>query len=500
MSDLRRDHAATDSLRHGSLINLGGAAVSAASNVLLVAITAWVLSPSDAGRVFAVTSAFLIVASVLRGGTPTGVVLFISRSGAQAAEVAPRIGRLAARPVLGVAAIAALVTLLSARELGSLLGIGTAGVVVLALCLPAATALDTMLSVSRGQHDMAPTVLVDRVGRPVAQLVLTGVAALAPSVASVLAAWCLPYLAAALAAYAVTPGLRPATRATHPGPAGETREFVRFVIPRGAASIIQVCFSRLDIVLVAALAGPVEAAVYTAATRFVALCQFVQQAIATAGEPALAAALGNGETRTALAIYQTTTAWLVALLWPILFCVAALAPEWLSAFGASYVDGTRVVFILTATMLIATGAGMVETMLNMAGRSRILLSNNVLALVVMVAVDLALIPPLGALGAAFGWGLAIAVKNLIPLVQLRSTLQGSPFSQSWLVAAGLNVVLLGALPWLGTWAFGTEGRLAGVALGSTVLVIAYVLCREQLRLDRLFGSAPTARPTAAATC
>lgn len=500
MSDKAGVRVAGDSLRRGSLINLGGAAATAVSNVLLVVITARLLAPGDAGRVFAVTSAFLIAAAVLRGGTPTGVVLFISRSGDDADQVARRISRLAVRPVVLAAATASMALLAGAVPIGAALGIGTVGVVVIAISLPPATALDTVLAVSRGQHDMAPTVLIDRVGRSTAQLALTGVAALSPSIGTLLAAWCLPYVGASVAAWLVTPGLRRANRPTQPAPPEETEAFVRFVIPRGIASIVQVCFARLDIVLVAVLAGPAEAAIYAAATRFVALCQFVQQAVASAGEPALAGSLARGQDRVALSIYRTTTVWLVALLWPVLLAVAFLAPEWLSVFGNRYIEGVDVVLVLALAMLVATGVGMVETVLNMAGRSGVLLGNNVFALVAMVALDLALIPSLGALGAALGWGMAIALKNLVPLLQLGPTIHGSPVSRSWLVATGLNLAFLGVLPVAAAIALGAPGRVAAVACGLVAVLVSYVLTRSALRLDRLFGHAPVVTRTVEATC
>jgi O-antigen/teichoic acid export membrane protein len=482
--------APADSLGRGSLVNLAGAGASAASTLLVVVLTARILSPADAGRVFALTSAFLIAAAVLRGGTATGVVLFVSRAADPTGAVARRIGRRGVRPVLLASTTVAVLGAIGSAPLGAALGVSTATVLVLVASLPAAAVLDTVLAVSRGHHDMVPTVAVDRIGRPVLQLALAGLVALDPGVTGMVAAWCVPYVVAAAAAWTITPALHDRHADQAAGPPEEAREFRGFVVARGAAAVIQICFARLDIVLVAALAGPREAAIYTAATRFVTVCQLVQQAVATAGEPALARTIARGELDVALSIYRTTTVWLLSLLWPVLLIAAAVAPEWLAVFGPAYRDGVGVVLVLTAAMLVATGVGMVETVLNMAGRSATLVLNNVGALVTMVGLDLALVPTLGALGAALGWAAAIVVKNVVPLVQLRATLPGLPFSRSWVLGAALDLGLLGALPVLGGLTLGAPGRWTGLALGVALLLPSYVMRRSDLRLDRLFLRAP----------
>lgn len=480
------------SLRGSSLVNLAGAAASAASTLLLVVLTARVLDPDDAGLVFGVTSGFLILAAVLRSGTPTAAVLFISRRGTHSPAEDAQVARMATRPVLVASAVVAVLALPFAGVLARVWGLqdgaeGVATILVLLATLPAAAVLDSALAVSRGGHDMRPTVVVDRFARPLAQLVLTAAAAFSPSLLTVTAAWCLPYLGAAVAAYALTPALR--SRPVLAPPPALRREFRSFVAQRGVATIIQVSFARLDIVLVAALAGPTEAAVYTAATRFVTLCQFVQQAIATAGEPALARALGLGRTDQALHVYRTTTVWLVALLWPVLLGVAALAPEWLRIFGSAYVDGVDVVVVLAIAMLLATGVGMVETVLNMAGRAGLLVGTNAAALVAMVVIDVVLVPGSGSFGAAIGWAVAIAVKNLTPLARLHRTVHGSPLSRSWWLAAAVNVGLLGLLPVAAAVTGHDALRVVVTLAGGVGVLVAYVVLRTPLRLDQLFGRA-----------
>ncbi|WP_205471507.1 oligosaccharide flippase family protein [Nocardioides sp. SYSU D00038] len=482
----------------GSLLTLAGALASAVSTLLLVVLTTRLLAPHDAGLVFGVTSGFLLLAALLRSGTPTGVVLFVSRDEHADAAHVRAVARLATRPVLLVSVLVALAAAPAAAWLADRWRLeagpaGVATVLVLLAGLPAAALLDTVLAVSRGRHDMRPTVVVDRLARPLAQLALTAVAAVHPTVLTVTLAWTLPWIGALAAAWWLTPALRgPVLRGSRPTPAppGLGRELARFVVPRGVTTLIQAAFQRLDIVLVAWLAGPAEAALYTAATRFVVVVQLVQQAVAAAGEPALGRSLAAARRADALAVFRTSTAWVVALVWPLLVAAAVLAPEWLTVFGDSYDDGVPVVLVLVAAMLVATASGANETVLNMAGRAGVLVTTNAAALAVLVGLDLWLVPSHGATGAAIGWAAAIVVKNLSGLVLARRVLPGSPLSRPAVLGAALGLGAVGLLPVLG-WATGADRlRVVTAVVGCTLVPLLWLALRRPLGLDPLLGRLP----------
>ena len=129
---------------------------------------------------------------------------------------------------------------------------------------------------------MGPTVAVARIGIPVGQLVLVVVAAQAGlGTTELLIAWCLPYLAGAVAARLVLRStMGQAAKTEQPtAEAVTTRSYWRFTVPRAVASVAQIGMARLDILLVASLRGPTEAALYVAATRFVVVGQLASQAL-----------------------------------------------------------------------------------------------------------------------------------------------------------------------------------------------------------------------------
>ena len=182
--------------------------------------------------------------------------------------------------------------------------------------------------------------------------------------------------------------------------------------------------------LVAALASPADAALYTAATRFVVLGQLFVQSVQQALSPQLSALFARGETSAANSVYQAATLWSMIAAWPLYLVLAGFAPALMGVFGDGYDVASDVVVILSLTMLLATACGPVDSVLLMAGRSWLSLRNSTVALAVNVGLNLVLIPVYGIRGAAIAWAVAIVVRNLLPLVQVRRHLGMWPLTRA----------------------------------------------------------------------
>ena len=128
--------------------------------------------------------------------------------------------------------------------------------------------------------------------------------------------------------------------------------------------------------LVAIIRGPAEAAIYTAATRFLVAGQFANAALNQSAQPRFAELFAVDDRRGANVIYRATTAWLIVLTWPLYLLAVIYGPEVLSIFGHSYRAGHLVMIILGLTMLLATACGQVDMVLITTGRSSWSLANG----------------------------------------------------------------------------------------------------------------------------
>ncbi|MCX6465547.1 MAG: oligosaccharide flippase family protein [Pseudonocardiales bacterium] len=463
----------------------------------IVVTTAW--TQADAGLFFSVVSLFMIAYSAARLGTPAGVVYFLSRH-----RTHDRVARLrpvvlaAVLPVLATSTLLAVAGWLAAPWLATQFRGASADAVtmlrVMALFVPVAAVTDTALAACRGFGRMRPLLLVERIGRNVVQFAAVLAVALAGASVTVLpVAWAGPYVPTAVVALLWLAALvRRAERGSGDRP-GRVRDelapFWRYSGPRALSTVAQAAVQRLDIVLVAALRGTAEAAVYTAATRFLVFGQLAAQAVSAAVEHRISERIARGDLDGARRLYQAATGWVVLLAWPAYLLFATFAEPMLLLFGPEYVQGSGVTVLMAVVMLLATGCGMVDTVLNMAGRTLWTFYNAVAALGVNVVLNLLLIPGWGIVGAAVAWAAAIAVGNLVPLAQLYVSLRLHPFGRGTLVAAGLALLCF-AVPALTCRSLGAgPGPLVAVMVAACLAYAAAAWrLRRVLALDGLLRS------------
>jgi O-antigen/teichoic acid export membrane protein len=523
----------------GSTLNLVGAMISAAATLGVTVFVTRHFSRPVAGAFFTAISVFLIAEAIGSLGVKTGIVYFIARLRSLGEERRiPRIIRAAIIPVLLASLVVMTTMFVLADPLAHVLLSGRLGqgkvspasvaqaLRALALAIPFATLLDAFLGGTRGYRNMRCTVAVDSVGRSVGQFVAVLVASIASSAALLAPLWALPYVPAAAvaglwfrrlrrsrkpmraAAAAIPPALAAlmalgtpvspvSVRASrhHGGTRatgrridnGNPRGFWRFTIPRGFAQLAQVTLQRVDIVLVAIMRGPVDAAIYTAATRFLVVGQWGSLAVNQAAQPRFTEFFSVNDLRAANMIYQATTAWLVLMTWPLYLLAVVYGPELLALFGRSYSAGDAVIVILGLSALLAQACGQVDMVLITSGRTSWSLANIVLTLGVNIGIDILLIPKYGIAGAAIGWAVAIAVNNLVPLVQIATVLGLHPMGRGTVVACALTALSFGIVPLAArsVLGHGAGPALAGIALGCAVMTAGLWRFRGALRLSAI---------------
>jgi len=439
----------------GGTLNLVGAVVSAATGFLQVVVVTRFFTPEDAGSLFSATSAFTILVTVAMLGTETGLARFwlpLKVHGRTTDLEVMR--RVALRPVLFVSFLAVAVGFLAAGWISHRIGIeGPAASTVVRLMVifvPIATLGRFLLAETQALGRMRPTVVIDKLIRSIAQPLgafvvgLTGGGLIALS-----GSWVAPF---GLALLLATPLVR-RSNGTALSPRAKSdvrrlrREFWSFTWPRSLASISQIAIQRFDIIVIASALGAKEAAIYTAATRFVVVGQFAVAAIQQILQPRMSAMLAKDQLTALKTVFQTATAWNVAVAWPLYITVACGASIYLGVFGQGYTSSTAVGVVVTmaVAMMLAVAAGPLDTLLLMAGHSRASTVNALVALFVNVILCIALIPSFGIPGAAVAWGAAVVVRNVLTYFQVRSALNISPFSPGVLVAVILPLVAF-ALP------------------------------------------------------
>ncbi|MGN6302729.1 MAG: MATE family efflux transporter [Angustibacter sp.] len=486
----------------GGTANLAGAVVMAASTLALTMVVTHGLSKTAAGIFFSTTSVFLLLSTLAQLGTNTGLVFFLSRARATGTRDVRWIYRTAVGPVLVVGVLLGVAMLVLAPQISAVVNPGhragsDAYLRALAVFIPLAAVENVTLAGTRGLGTMRPNVVVEQLGRPLLQLALVTLALALGAPDVLVVAWSVAYLPAAVAAHVWWRRLVARQAGGDEVPAMARSEFWRFSGPRALASLAQIAMQRLDIVLVAGLAGPVAAAVYTASTRFLVVGQMGNRAISMAVQPRLGEALAVRDVPAARHLYAAATAWLMLVTWPLYLLFIVFGQTLMRVFGEGYTAGRPVLVTLSATMLFATACGMVDMVLNMAGRTSWNLINVVISLGLQVAIDILLIPRLGVLGAAIGWAAAIVASNVLALSQVAVSMRLHPFSRATAAAAAACSVCFGLLPWAvstvlgrGWWALVTAVVVAGLSYLAALRWLRGTLELGSLRALRRMRRAP----------
>jgi O-antigen/teichoic acid export membrane protein len=505
-------------IARGGLANLIGAAFAGLSGFIVAWIVTHALTTDAAGAFFASTAAFVLIGTIAKLGTQTSLVYFPARLRTIGNIPALRTClRIALMPVTVFSIVIGVAMWVFANQIADIAAHnGHAEYAhqmrLLAFFLPLSALSDSILAGTRGWRAMRPTVLLDRIVRPALQVGLLAIllAVDLDTPAAFIVAWSAPYAVSAALGWRSLLGLlhasergeRDAIVAAQPAPATarhqatadlaevamvgfSTRGFWRFTWPRAFASIAQLALTRVDVLLLAGIAGLKAAAIYSIAGRFVVLGQFANQGISQAVQPRLAERLAMNDRYHANMLYQIATTWLIIAAWPIYLLVAVFATTYLHMFGNGYVAGRSVVWVLAFAMAVGSGCGMVDMVLAMAGRTSWNLMNVSIALTCQMIIDVALIPHLGPLGAAIGLGAAILINNIVPLSQIAITMGIHPFGRASTTAALLSVGCFGVVPAGVAIAVGTGVTAAAGSLvaGGLLYLLGLFRLRRTLQLD-----------------
>jgi O-antigen/teichoic acid export membrane protein len=171
-----------------------------------------------------------------------------------------------------------------------------------------------------------------------------------------------------------------------------------------------------DVLMVGMFLPPEDVAVYYATVKTLALVHFVFFAV-KAGVAQHFAAQTGVENRDALkAFARQTVGW---TFWPSLLMglvVLVLGRFLLSLFGASFVEGYTLLFVLVAGVVLRASIGPAESLLNMTGNQNICAAIFAAVLTINITLNLMLIPVYGMMGAAIATSAATVVEACLLLV------------------------------------------------------------------------------------
>lgn len=186
-------------------------------------------------------------------------------------------------------------------------------------------------------------------------------------------------------------------------------------------------FSNADILILSLFVSPAEIALYFAASRILQLVAFVQYAAAAATTQQFSALNATGDHDALEQLARTTTRLTFLAAVGAAGFIYLLAPYLLELFGDGFVDAMPILAVLMVGLIVQAFSGPAESVLNMSGHERVTAITYTAALALNIALNLALIPWLGAIGAAIATAASLGLASLTLTLAVRKRLNISVF-------------------------------------------------------------------------
>lgn len=227
------------------------------------------------------------------------------------------------------------------------------------------------------------------------------------------------------------------------------REWLGFALPNFLTSVVDMVLEATDTLLLATLViSLVPLGQYAAAYK---LSNFIAMPLLTLNvtfAPTIAELFSKGEKEKLAVMFQVVTKWIITFSLPLCLICMLFSRSLLAISGKSFVGAWPLLLALAVGSMINAGTGPVGYMLLMTGYQKLSFINSLVAVVVNIVLGIFLTTRYGAFGTAVATGLALAIVNLMRLLQIRLLLKIHPYRPDTIkpILAGLmSTLLIGVL-------------------------------------------------------
>jgi O-antigen/teichoic acid export membrane protein len=208
------------------------------------------------------------------------------------------------------------------------------------------------------------------------------------------------------------------------------KEMVGFSLPLVISTMMSMLLTRIDTLMLGYFQPSQEVGIYNAAYPLALSLSIILRVFGYMYLP-IASRLDSEDDGSVGRIYEISTKWIYILTFPP-FTVLLLYPDEIIsiAFGEEYIAGGIALSILGAGFFTNAAMGRNRETLSALGATKFVLFSNVIAFVMNIIMNLALIPRYGFIGAAVASASSYTGLNIVTYVFLKYYFSISPFNYS----------------------------------------------------------------------
>ncbi len=263
------------------------------------------------------------------------------------------------------------------------------------------------------------------------------------------------------------------------------RDVFSFTIPLLTSDLVYVVMNSSDAILLEHFGGAVNVASFRAVQTPAGLNQLVISSFGLLFTPLAARLFARNDREGINHLYWQTAIWMAIISFPIFAMTFSLAqPLTLTLYGKRYADSAVILALLSLGYYFNTATGNNGMTLKVFGKLRYVVTINILAAIINLAINLLLIPRYGALGAAIGTSGTLIAHNILKQTGLRLGTGISLFERSYLKV--YIIIVLGALGLLLVQLVMRSHIYVSFALAAIVSLLVLGLNRKSLNIAQTF--------------
>lgn len=198
---------------------------------------------------------------------------------------------------------------------------------------------------------------------------------------------------------------------------------LRTSLPILIVTSLNLVIAWTDTLALGILSDAEQVGIYGVALRISSTTTFILIAINSVVAPQFAALHSGGRLAELELLARRSSFWTLAIASPLILVFMLFPAEILGLFGQQFVAGTWSLRLLALAQLVNVSTGQLTSLLIMTGHERLMRNNMIFSAALNLAGNIALVPVLGALGAAISTAVSISVMKIVAWWIARNKLQ-----------------------------------------------------------------------------
>ena len=214
-----------------------------------------------------------------------------------------------------------------------------------------------------------------------------------------------------------------------------------FSLPLTFVGLLSLTNGQFDALVLAYFRTVKEVGIYTVVFKVSLVCAAVLASINYVFCPVIANLHGKNDVEKLGKIFKVVTRWIITSSLPIYFILVVNSAAILAVLGEDYSIGALPLIVLCTGQLVNFSSGSVGMILTMIGKSFLTLANYAFFVILNLILDFIFIPFYGILGAALALAIALALLNVVKIIQVYLIVKIHPYDSKLLDPVLLSVTM-----------------------------------------------------------